>query len=113
MKHTDAEIKIIVQKLKLKKLFMSKMVKPLVDTGLGFSVDGGRDNLQDFQGGLALNLLIVRDSTNVMRTVTEAEMAQIIQAIQANGATLYQRKWELESLIEADPDTDIMTGWPE
>jgi len=99
-------------KVALKELFLSKMVKPLVDTGLGFSVDGGRDNLQDFQSGLALNVLIVRDSTNTMHTVTTAEMYQIITAIQTNGMVLYQRKWELEALIDSDPDTDITTGWP-
>ena len=52
------------KKQKLKELFIKKSTKPAVDTGLGFSVDGGRINLEDFQTGLAMNFLTIRDASN-------------------------------------------------
>jgi hypothetical protein len=100
------------KKAEIKSLFLSKMQKPIIDTGLGFSVDGGRDNLQDFQGGHALGFYIARDSENVTHQLTKEQMEQVIVKIQANGLALYQRKWELEALVDEDPETDITVGWP-
>ena len=102
------------KKAEIKQIFLSKMEKPIVDTGLGFSVDGGRDNLQDFKTGLNRGYWFARDSNNIMHlNLSEADMQQIVEKIEDNGMALYQRKWELESLVEEDPDTDITTGWPE
>ena len=102
------------KKAELKTLFLTKMEKPVIDTGLGFSVDGGRVDLQNFQTGLARGYWFARDSNNEMQLdLTEDHMKQIIEKIQDNGMAIYQRKWALEALIDADPEIDINTGWPE
>lgn len=100
------------KKAEIKAIFKKKMLKPVIDTGLGFNVDGGRDNLQDFQGGLSLGFYFARDAENITHKLTKEQMEQVISKIQENGLALYQRKWELEALIEKDINTDITTGWP-
>ena len=93
-------------KAELKGVFEAKGLKPVVDTGLGFSVDGGRTNLQDFESGLAMGVLNVRASDNTMHEVTSEQMQGIITAIRANGLSLYQTKWTKEAQIDALADID-------
>ena len=93
-------------KAELKGVFEAKGLKPIVDTGLGFSVDGGRANLQDFESGLAMGVLSVRGSDNLMHEVTVEQMQSIINTIRANGLSLYQTKWEKEAQIDALADID-------
>jgi len=93
-------------KVELKAEFEKRGMKPIVDTGLGFSVDGGRANLQDFESGLALGVLMVRASDNTMHEVTIEQMQGILTAIQANGLSLYQTKWSKEAEIDALVDIE-------
>ena len=93
-------------KAELKGVFEAKGLKPIVDTGLGFSVDGGRGNLQDFESGLAMGVLSVRASDNTMHEVTVPQMESIITAIRANGLSLYQIKWTKEAQIDALADVE-------
>ena len=93
-------------KAELKGVFEAKGLKPVVDTGLGFSVDGGRANLQDFESGLAMGVLNVRASDNTMHEVTSEQMQSIINTIRANGLSLYQTKWAKEAQIDALADID-------
>ena len=93
-------------KAELKGVFEAKGLKPVVDTGLGFSVDGGRANLQDFESGLAMGVLTVRASDNTMHEVTAEQMQGIINAIRASGLSLYQTKWTKESQIDALADVE-------
>lgn len=93
-------------KAELKGVFEAKGLKPIVDTGLGFSVDGGRANLQDFESGLAMGILNVRASDNTMHEVTVEQMQSIINTIRANGLSLYQTKWQKEAQIDALADID-------
>lgn len=90
----------------LKVTFIKLGLKPIVDTGLGFSVDGGRANLQDFESGLAMGVLSVRGSDNLMHEVTVEQMQGIINTIRANGLSLYQTKWEKEAQIDALEDVE-------
>ena len=93
-------------KAELKGVFETKGLKPIVDTGFGFSVDGGRGNLQDFESGLAMGALTVRASDNTMHEVTAPQMESIITAIRANGLSLYQTKWTKEAQIDALADIE-------
>ena len=93
-------------KAELKGVFEAKGLKPMVDTGLGFSVDGGRTNLQDFESGLVMGVLSVRGSDNLMHEVTLTQMQGIINAIRANGLSLYQTKWTKEAQIDALADVE-------
>lgn len=93
-------------KADVKSVFETKGLKPIVDTGLGFSVDGGRANLQDFESGLAIGVLSVRGSDNLMHEVTVEQMQGIINAIRANGLSLYQTKWTKEAQIDALADVE-------
>ena len=90
----------------VKGVFEAKGLKPTVDTGLGFSVDGGRANLQDFESGLAMGVLSVRASCNTMHDVTAEQMQGIINAIRANGLSLYQTKWTKEAEIDNLADVE-------
>ena len=93
-------------KAELKGVFEAKELKPNVDTGLGFSVDGGRANLQDFESGLAMGVLTVRASDNTMHEVTVEQMQSIINAIRASGLSLYQTKWTKEAQIDVLADVE-------
>lgn len=93
-------------KADVKAEFMKRSVSPIVDTGLGFSVGGGRANLQDFESGLAIGILMVRASDNTMHIVTIEQMQGIINDIRANGLSLYQTKWMKESQIDSLEDVE-------
>ena len=93
-------------KADVKGVFEAKGLKPVVDTRLGFSVDGGRGNLQDFESGLAMGVLTVRANDNTMHEVTVEQMQGIINAIRANGLSLYQTKWTKEAQIDALADVE-------
>ena len=93
-------------KADVKGVLEAKGLKPIVDTRLGFSVDGGRANLQDFESGLAMGVLTVRASDNTMHEVTIEQMQGIINAIRANGLSLYQTKWAKETQIDALADVE-------
>lgn len=85
----------------LKSIYLIKSERPTVDTGLGFHVKGGYQDLADFQVGFELDLLTIRDAENDMVSVTKEEFAEVIHQIKLNGLSIKRRKWELEDLIES------------
>lgn len=84
----------------LKDNFIEYGIKPRIDTGLGFAVDGGYFNLIDFQSGVELEFYTVRDADNILHTLTREEMLTIVSAIQQNGLNSYNKKWTLEDTIK-------------
>lgn len=94
------------KKAEVKQAFTAEAESPIVDTGLGFSVDGGRDNKDDFfskwEAMVDLDTTTVRDAYNSFHHgVTKAQMQVIYRAIVANGEALLGKKWALEAQIDA------------
>lgn len=83
----------------LRALMAESSGRPVLDTGLGFSVDAGYTDLQSFQVGLDLGFLGVRDANNESHQVTREQLEQIIQMIKQNGLAILQIKWNLEDSI--------------
>lgn len=88
-------------KARTKHRFIQLGAKPTVDTGLGFSVDGGRSNLQDFQTGQKYALTHVKASDNQFYPVSITDYDTIINAIEQNGIDLFNKKWAKEQEIDA------------
>lgn len=102
------DIAIVKERMKksIKDTFQSKADKPIVDTGLGFSVDGGYRNLVDFQIGKEFAFPSVKDSDNNFQPVTASDYDTIINAIKTSGVTLYQTKWAKEAEVDTLVDID-------
>lgn len=80
--------------------------KPRVNTTLGYFVDGGRDNKDDFfskwESMLDTDTTTVRDADNQFHIgVTRAQMQTIYRAIVANGEALLTWKWNKEMEINS------------
>ena len=102
MKRTELELSKIVKLELLKKNTKALQAsRPIVDTSLGFSVDGGYQDLQNLEGAKALGLTFVVDSNNVNQTITTGDWDTILNAIRINGLNVLQSKWDKEVLIEA------------
>lgn len=84
----------------VKAYFIEAGLKPRVLTDLGFYVDGGRTNLQDFQTGYKHGFTTVKDADDTKHQVTIEQMAGIIEDIEANGLLMFQWKWTIEKEIE-------------
>lgn len=92
------------QKLQLLKSLLYG--RPRVATTLGFDVDGGRDNKDDFfskwESMSDADVTTVRDADNQFHAgITKAEMQVIYRAIVANGESLLSAKWAKEVEINA------------
>lgn len=80
--------------------------KPRVDTGLGFFVDGGRDNKDDFKSKWELmsdsDTTTVKDADNNFHpNITKNQMETIWKSIVFNGETILREKWNLENAIKS------------
>lgn len=100
---TLEEIQALMKK-DVKVQAIAKIKYSVIDTGLGFSVDGGRDSLEDFKTGKELALPSVRDSDNIFHDATDEMYDVIILKIQQAGALVYQTKWAKEEKIDKLPD---------
>ncbi len=102
-----------VQKLLLKDIsdsFKSFGKRPVVDTGLGFNVDGGLDDLQRFEIGKELGITVMMDKDGISHDVSADDYDAVILAIKTYGLTLYQTKWTREVAVKAfDNLADCMT----
>lgn len=92
------------QKLQMLKSLLHS--KPRVTTTLGFDVDGGRDNKDDFfskwEAMSDSDVTTVRDADNQFHTgITKAQMQVIYRAIVANGELLLANKWAKEVEVNA------------
>jgi len=106
-----------IKKGQLDQVFNTVAERPVVDTGLGFEVNGGYQDLADFTVGEDLGITIIRAVDNSMNDVTEIQFKSIILAIKMNGLTLKQNKWALADSITAATTieeldlVDINEGW--
>jgi len=86
------------QKLQnLKEAFTQAKIRPRVDTTLGYDVDGGYEDLTNYENAKILELDTIKDADNNMQSVTAEELDIIIQKIREHGAAQYQRKWTIEA----------------
>ena len=95
-----ADIKDLIL-LDVSSSFAASQERPAVDTGLGYSVDGGRKDLQNFEIGKEFNLPQVRDVDGNFHTINTGDYDTIIGAIKVNGLMGYQAKWTKEATIAA------------
>ena len=75
--------------------------RPVVDTGLGFSVDGGYFDLINFENGKALGVPYIVDVDYNQHTATNEVYDAVIQAIRVNALLQFQKKWEVKTQIIA------------
>ena len=103
--------------IKLNNEFDAVSVRPRVNTGLGFFVDGNHNDLLNFQTGRDLGLLSIMDADNQEQTIILSDYDTIITAIQVHGLSLLQNKWVHSANINALTTStdlngyDITTGW--
>jgi len=84
--------------------------RPIVDTGLGFSVDGGYRDLQNFEAGKALGFNTIKDSDGVKHTISSEDWDTIINAIRTKGIEIYQEKWAYEDAVNAANTVEEIKG---
>jgi len=107
----------------LKSNFEAATKRPSVNTTLGFNVDGGREDLENFQIGKDLGLLKVVDVDGVSHDIVLDDYDVIINAIKTTGLAFMQSKWDLkaelngidltvETSINAINSVDISTPFP-
>ena len=85
----------------LSEVYKEKKLRPIVDTGLGFSVDGGYSDLQNFIVGKEFELPEVKDTYGEKHSVTLADYDTIITTIKQNGINLFVLKDTKEQEIKA------------
>lgn len=83
----------------MKTSFIEKGARPDVSSSLGFTVNGGRDDVTNFEIGKKHALPQVKDSVGVFHTVTLSDYDTIISEIETFGISLYQTKWDKEASI--------------
>lgn len=103
------------QKIQELRQVIASNTKPRVDSTLGYFVDGGRDNKDDFfskwEAMSDVSTTTVRDADNQFHpNTTKAQMQTIYRAIVANGELLLQWKWAKEQEIEACTTTEQLNA---
>jgi len=86
---------------KVRAKFLVESRRPKVLTSLGFSMDGGSEDYLNLSIGSSLGITSVRDTDNIIHTVTSEELTTIIDEIKTNSMTLTQNKWIKEQEINA------------
>lgn len=87
-------------KAKVKEIFISESKRPRVDTGLGYSIDGSREDLENFNIGKKRGFPFIKDVDGMDHPATTAEYDAAITAIEDYGMFLLQKKWNSEADIE-------------
>lgn len=72
-----------------------------VDTGLGFSVFGGKIDLEIFKEANAMGVLFVNDSEGTRHTLEAGDYDTIINAVRQHGLYLMQVMWDRDAAIKA------------
>jgi hypothetical protein len=85
----------------LKEAYVSYSARPRVDSTLGFFVDGGRDDLQNFEMGKKYGILTIKDADNVEQTIVAADNDTILITIESQAIALMQTKWAKQAVINA------------
>jgi len=94
------------KKRDLKELFVAATVRPRVDTGLGFEVDGGSKDLTNFEVVRDLKIKQIKLSDNSIRELKDGDAEKIVNAIKMAGVKRYAEKWEWEKKIDAAKSID-------
>ena len=98
------------KQLKTKELkieFEKAAFRPSIDTGLGFNIDGGRndkDNIISYINYLKLNgetSGAIMGADNTLHTLSTSDIETIPRVIEAYGLHLYQLKWSKAVQIQA------------
>lgn len=102
----EAELSATLNALKTEKAkdlseyFAQVSARPIIETGYGFSVQAGFNDLTSFQTGVDLGSTEVRAADNTMHAVTVEQLKDVVLQIKLNGARLMNIKWALEDEIE-------------
>jgi len=94
----------------LKDLKVRKLEKqdgrPVVDTGLGFSVDGGYRDMQNLEGGKALGLTFCKDVDGINQSVELTDWDNILMAVRSSGLSIIldnaDKKDEIAALADVE-----------
>ena len=97
----------------LKTQFTKESLRPRITTGLGYEVDGGRHDLENFTIGRKHNVTMITDADNNIHSVTDADYAKIIDAIEKKGMELMSMKWQRRDAINALPDVASCVAFEE
>ena len=81
--------------------FNAKSIRPRVDTGLGYFVDGSYTDLENFKIGQEFALPTIKDADGNSHPASASDYDQVILAIKQHGISLYQWKWAKEQEIAA------------
>lgn len=85
----------------LSEVYKEYKTRPRVDTGLGFDVDGGYDDIKNFEIGKKYALPEVKDADNNKHAVSIEDYDDILSAIELNGISLFNTKDTKEQEINA------------
>lgn len=89
------------KKAHLCELFRAKNLRPKIDTGLGFDVDGGKEDLINLEVVKDLKIRQIKLANNEFQTLKEGDIDKIISIVKLAGAKRYKEKWEWEAKIDA------------
>lgn len=110
--------RITLEKLaELKDVFTEKAARPRVAT-LGFFVDGGYNDLANFQIGKDLSLLTIMDADGVEQTILLEDYDTLLLDIKVKGLQIIQANWVHKAAVAALTTVeelnayDMTTGWP-
>lgn len=96
--------------LQLNTNFEAKALRPRVEVpSLGYFVDGGRDDLDNFKNGRDIAYPFIMDADNKPHPAELADYEAVIHAIQENGAALIGWKWAKKEEINAIQVSDTVT----
>lgn len=104
---TAAKKSLLAEKLNIvNSRFKELTSRPIIATSLGFSVDGGSQDLNNFKSGKSQGLLVIRDSENAEQTLSSLDDYDlIISAIEAENIRLMNKKWELKNDLSSIDST--------
>lgn len=75
------------------------MSRPEVDTGLEYSVDGGLDDLRNFELGQKYDLALIKSVDGEFFDITNEEYNVVIEAVELKRIELLKTKWKKEQEI--------------
>jgi len=88
--------------------FIKQTLRPIISFTLSstdvVNIQGGREDLQNYEGALAINSAVIVAEDNEPYNVTAEDWVAIILAIRLNGESLYQAKWAKRAAILAAED---------
>lgn len=96
---------------KVSQKYKAMMVRPEVDTGLGFSVDGSYADLKNFETGKEYGILQVKDVDGVFHDINIEDYDTIIKAIKEKGIELFTAKWNKELEVDAISSIDELKAF--